>query len=60
MNKCKERYCWNCGDSMGLIQDKHYDTRDTCGKPMCEREAGYAADAERFEEHERIDRDQNW
>ena len=55
-----ERFCWNCGESMGLVASKFYDSRDTCGKAECEREARYAAEAERSEAHEQLDRDMGW
>lgn len=51
----KERFCWNCGASMGLIENKHYDSRDTCGKTECERESQYQCEIERAEAHERLD-----
>lgn len=50
----KERHCWNCGASMGFIENKYYDSRDTCGKLECEREGRYAAEAERSEAHHRL------
>ena len=60
MAKAKMRYCWNCGDEMGVIEDKYYDREDTCGKIACMREARYAAEAERSEAHERLDQDRGW
>ena len=30
MGKAKMRYCWNCGVEIGVIEDKYYDSRDTC------------------------------
>lgn len=60
MGKPKERFCWNCGDSMGVIEDKYYDRSDTCGKRECEREARDQARAERDEAHEKLDRDMGW
>jgi hypothetical protein len=56
----KERFCWNCGASMGFIENKHYDSRDTCGATACEREASYQAEAERSEAHEHLDRDMGY
>ena len=35
--KSRERHCWNCGASMGVIEDKFYDSRDVCGKSECNR-----------------------
>lgn len=58
--KARERRCWVCGESMGIIQDRHYERSDTCGKTECEREARYAAEAEREEAHDRLDRDIGW
>lgn len=56
----RERFCWNCGESLGEIELRHYDRRDTCGASACEREAREAARAEREEAHERLDRDLGW
>lgn len=56
----KERHCFNCGASMGFIENKYYDRRDTCGKRECEREARNEAYAEREEAHEQLDRDMGW
>lgn len=56
----KTRRCWNCGADMGVIENKFYDSRDTCGKPECERESRDVAYAERDEAHERLDRDMGW
>lgn len=33
----KQRYCWYCGDDMGLIDSRYYERGDTCGKRECER-----------------------
>lgn len=56
----KERHCWNCGESMGYIENRYYDRSDTCGKQECDREARHSAEAERHEAHERLDRDMGW
>ena len=53
----KERFCWNCGDSLGFIEDKYYDRTDVCGKRECNRAAQDQAQYERDEAHERLDRD---
>ena len=45
---------------MGFIENRYYDSRDTCGASECEREARDAAYAEREEAHERLDRDNGW
>jgi len=60
MGKLKRRFCWNCGADMGEIEDRYYDSQDTCGARECEREAGYQRDAERSEAHERLDHDRGW
>jgi hypothetical protein len=54
------RYCCVCGDEMGVIEAKYYDSRDTCGKMSCDREMRDADAAEREEAHERLDRDMGW
>lgn len=56
----KVRHCPNCGADMGFIENRYYDRRDTCGARECEREARDAAEAERDEAHERLDRDMGW
>lgn len=53
----KMRHCWYCGAEMGVIEARHYDRSDTCGKRECERAAQEQAQAEREEAHERLDRD---
>src|SRR5690348_11005910 len=45
----KMRHCWFCGDELGVIEDRHYQRGDTCGKPECEREARDQAQYERTE-----------
>jgi len=56
----KMRHCWNCGAEMGVIENRYYDRGDTCGQMECEREARNAAQAEREEAHEQLDRDMGW
>ena len=56
----KERHCWHCGGSMGVIENRHYRRGDTCGKQECERDARDAERYERDEAHERLDRDMGW
>lgn len=58
--RTRERHCWNCGDSMGVIEDCYYDRTDTCGKSECEREARDERSSERDEAHEQLDRDRGW
>jgi len=60
MSDKKERFCANCGDSLGHIESRHYDRRDTCGKLACEREARDEIAAERADAHEQLDRDGGW
>jgi len=49
----KERFCPNCGDSMGFLD--YVDRFDTCGKRECEREARYEMQAEREDLHRELD-----
>lgn len=56
----KMRHCWNCGAELGVIENKHYDRRDTCGSPECDREARNQAQAERDDAHDELDRDMGW
>jgi hypothetical protein len=56
----KMRFCCCCGAELGVWEAKHYDRRDTCGAQACEREMRDAEAAERFEAHERLDRDMGW
>lgn len=56
----KERFCWNCGASLGVIEDRHYDRRDTCGSRECEREARDEERAEREDAHRQLDEDMGW
>jgi hypothetical protein len=56
----KMRYCWNCGAELGVCEAKYYDRGDTCGSLECNREARYAAEAEREEAHRQLDEDRGW
>lgn len=56
----KERFCWNCGASLGVLDGKDYDSRDTCGRLQCDREARDSYARERDEAHEQLDRDMGW
>ena len=56
----RERFCWNCGDSMGFIENRYYDRSDTCGKRECDRAARDQAAAERDEAHKQLDCDMGW
>lgn len=58
--KGSERHCANCGASMGFIENRHYDRRDTCGARECEREARDEQAAERADAHEQLDRNNGW
>lgn len=55
--KAKERFCWNCGASLGVIDNRYYDRRDICGARECQREARYQDEEDRHEAHEKLDRD---
>ena len=56
-----KRYtCWSCGADMGAWDGRYCDSRDTCGKPECEREARDALFAERDDAHDQLDRDMGW
>lgn len=56
----KMRYCWFCGDELGVLSRAEWEHGDTCGKSECEREAQYAREVERAEAHETLDRDMGW
>lgn len=49
------RHCFNCGEELGRYN--YYDPLDHCGKHECAREARWAAESERAEAHEQLDRD---
>lgn len=55
-----ERHCYNCGATMGFIEDQHYDRRDTCGTMECEQRYREDVGAECEEAHEQLDRDMGW
>jgi len=54
------RFCWNCGASLGLVEDRFYDRKDTCGSRLCERALTDEIEAEREERHREIDDDYRW
>jgi len=56
--RTKMRHCFNCGAELGRYADHH--PLDTCGARDCERAARDAAQQERDEAHERLDRDMGW
>jgi len=56
----KERFCWNCGASLGVLTRAEWEPRDDCGQMDCVRASQDAARAERDEAHEQIDRDLGW
>jgi hypothetical protein len=60
MDKAKERFCCYCGDSLGIIEDRHYDRNDVCGKPECFRGMAAMEREEREIAHEQLDRDMGW
>ncbi len=49
----KERFCPNCGDSMGVLD--YIERFDTCGKPECEAEGRLEMQAEREDLHRELD-----
>lgn len=56
----KERHCWACGESMGPIDSRHYDRRDTCGKLECAREERDVYHEEREQAHHDLDDRMGW
>ena len=56
----KERFCWVCGESLGVIQSCHYDRLDTCGKRECHREYRQAQAEERERERQDLDDRMGW
>lgn len=51
----KVRHCWNCGQSMGFVENRYYDRMDTCGKLECDRAARDAYADERQAAHDAVD-----
>ena len=56
--EAKERFCFNCGASMGVYAD--YDRMDDCGKSECSRAVRECYEEQREEAHEQLDRDLGW
>ena len=57
MGTRKERFCAQCGASLGFIEKRYYERGDTCGAIQCNRDARDDARAEREEAHrELVDR----
>lgn len=54
----KERFCFNCGKSLGSYAD--WDQFDDCGERECASAHRDAAAQERAEAHEQLDRDRGW
>ena len=52
------RHCFNCGAELGRYSD--YDRLDHCDARECARAARDAAEQERDEAHEQLDRDMGW
>ena len=52
------RHCFYCGEILGRYWDS--DPLDHCGDRLCAREARDAAEYDRLEAHERLDRDMGW
>lgn len=53
----RERHCPNCGASLGIVEDRHHDRDDTCGKRECDRAMREAHEEAREERHREVDRD---
>jgi len=60
VSKAKMRHCCYCGAELGVYAARDYDRRDTCGASECDRAVRDDMEAERFEAHERLDRDRGW
>lgn len=58
--KARMRHCFYCGDEMGVIEDKFYESHDTCGKRECDRAAQDHQGMDREEAHRRLDEDMGW
>lgn len=58
MKVAKERFCFNCGASMGVYAD--YDRMDDCGRRECVQAYRDVAAEEREQAHEQLDRDNGW
>ena len=56
----KQRYCWVCGDDMGIIENRLWDRRDTCGKLECNRAAADAERERREQSHRDLDDRMGW
>lgn len=58
--KGRVRYCPYCGDDMGFIETRSYESTDPCGKTECNREAAETERADRRDAHEALDREEGW
>lgn len=58
MKEAKERFCFNCGESMGAYAD--YDRLDNCGARECQRAANEQVVEDRYEAHQNLDREMGW
>lgn len=56
--EARQRYCFYCGEDIGIYAD--YEPTDTCGKAECERERRNIERQEREEAHQQLDRDMGW
>lgn len=56
----KERFCWNCGRSMGRIESRYYERTDTCGAIECSRAERDMHREEREEAHRDLDEQRGW
>lgn len=53
----RERFCWVCGESLGLLTRAEWQPFDTCGKTACNREAQAREREFAREAHEQLDHD---
>ncbi len=55
-DEAKERFCCQCGASLGIVKRRHYDSRDTCGSIQCNRDSR----DEREDAHRELDDRMGW
>ena len=58
--RAKERFCCQCGASLGIIESRYYERSDTCGSVQCERDSRDNAYAERERAHQELDDNMGW
>lgn len=56
----RERFCFICRDSLGVVADRFHDRHDTCGKRECEREVQDMWRERREDAHRQLDEDMGW